>query len=500
MSEETKGCWNFLFTRSVIAKGFQIPPREAGKGLEISFPTMAALATIQRLVEYDKGLIGEGLNTFLIPIEVLDNDQAMQWHIEEKLVQVRGEYQSRSGSSILKRLNSWYRELRPAGLASRRAFLGWTPKAKVIIGTVDGPKKVTDSGSSLAQQGRLHITSYNATISSGGLSFGGPGFGVAAAPSRVQSYCANNNPTILGYKLRTAAKGQAILYDTGEKIAWQVPQSCLMLQMMHTAIRHWNLKVDGTMKYANDEENGGSSEGDGLAAFNAMNASRDLKFSMGAHDKDTGNDMLERLCLTLARATDFQAEQNSDPERGDKKAPKWILGVELIDAIEERSSWRIKESKVEQPWAHLADDTCPIFFCRNLGQAIAPTESGGLCRSFQQVPSGNDYFVTSGLAVCDMLARHEYNDGARLSGKVRWRPLQPMIQLHGRRGNRICTHTHHLLCEKTFSLRRFPKITRSKAQRYKKGAFIFHGSPGVICVEPTLAVDSLSVSPSQTYE
>jgi len=75
------------------------------------------------------------------------------------------------------------------------------------------------------------------------------------------------------------------------------------------------------MKYADYEETDKLGGNYGIAALDTICASRDLKFSMGSHDKDTCNDMLERLCLTLERITEFHAEQKSKPEKGSKTAP-----------------------------------------------------------------------------------------------------------------------------------------------------------------------------------
>jgi len=172
----------------------------------------------------------------------------------------------------------------------------------------------------------------------------------------------------------------------------------------------------------------------------------------------------------------------------------------LVDVIQEQNIWRVKESRVRQPWAHLADDTCPIFFCKNLGQAIVPKDLAGLCKAFQRVPAGNEYFVTSGRALCQMLGRHERNNGAQLSEKVWWRKLNPMIQSHDKIGKHGCIHTHQLLCKKPFRFHGFLKTTRSNIGHYIGGAFVFHGSPGVVCEEPTCAVDSPSVSTLQIHE
>jgi hypothetical protein len=77
-------CWHPLFSRCVIAKGFPIKPRKQGRGVEISVANMLYLARCSSFVEYDGGLIAQGLRSFLIPIEELRNDNAVQWHFEPK--------------------------------------------------------------------------------------------------------------------------------------------------------------------------------------------------------------------------------------------------------------------------------------------------------------------------------------------------------------------------------------------------------------------------------
>ena len=82
-NDETS-CWQKLFKHTVVATHFPIPPRSQGMGLEISFADMTLLARSLHLVEYDLGLVAEGLSTLLIPVKELKGDDAVQWHLEGK--------------------------------------------------------------------------------------------------------------------------------------------------------------------------------------------------------------------------------------------------------------------------------------------------------------------------------------------------------------------------------------------------------------------------------
>jgi hypothetical protein len=77
-------CWHSLLPHAVIAKGSPIRSRVVGKGLEISFANIALLAQSMSFTEYDEGLIVEGLRSVLIPMKILPQDDAIQWHLEYK--------------------------------------------------------------------------------------------------------------------------------------------------------------------------------------------------------------------------------------------------------------------------------------------------------------------------------------------------------------------------------------------------------------------------------
>jgi hypothetical protein len=138
MWNDEASCWQQLFKHTVVATNFPIPPRSQGMGLEISFADMTLLARSLNLVEYDMGLVAEGLRTLLIPVKELKEDDAVQWHLEEKF-QTSSNEKSRKlhASRILRQYEfmNWYRDLNSKRLQGRRCFLGWAGSVGVEVGT-----------------------------------------------------------------------------------------------------------------------------------------------------------------------------------------------------------------------------------------------------------------------------------------------------------------------------------------------------------------------------
>jgi len=118
-------------------------------GLEISFADMTLLARSLNLVEYGMGLVAEGLSTLLIPVKELKEDNAVQWHLEEKFrTSSNGKSRKLQASQILRHgeFMNWHRDLNSERLQGRRCFLGWAESAVVEVGATNLPTNVKYSG------------------------------------------------------------------------------------------------------------------------------------------------------------------------------------------------------------------------------------------------------------------------------------------------------------------------------------------------------------------
>ena len=87
-------------------------------------------------------------------------------------------------------------------------------------------------------------------------------------------------------------------------------------------------------------------------------------------------------------------------------APKYLHGVEFMDVLNMKGSTKIREVKVNQPWAHFATYQSTVLFCKGLGQPISPVRPETLCKDWKAVPHGRDYLVATGLTLNRLLEEH----------------------------------------------------------------------------------------------
>jgi hypothetical protein len=88
-------------------------------------------------IEFDDGLIVEGLRSILIPIEKLEGDEAIQWHLEYKRHKRHANKRGLSDILMMGPFQKWYKAHEPYKLIEKRCFLGWIEEVVVTIGTPD---------------------------------------------------------------------------------------------------------------------------------------------------------------------------------------------------------------------------------------------------------------------------------------------------------------------------------------------------------------------------
>lgn len=76
---ERRTCWHDLFMYSVVATQFEIPVRQQGKGLEITFSDMMALSRALRMLELRDCVVAEAPQNLLVVMNKMDIDGGFQW-------------------------------------------------------------------------------------------------------------------------------------------------------------------------------------------------------------------------------------------------------------------------------------------------------------------------------------------------------------------------------------------------------------------------------------
>ncbi|PVH81151.1 hypothetical protein DL98DRAFT_360724, partial [Cadophora sp. DSE1049] len=206
------------------------------RGLEISFGNMALMSQSVSLVEFDGGLVLEGLRSFLIPKELLP-DGSIQWHFEYKRLKhnrkPRRLLEVLSQPHLVKR----YRSLEVKDLAQKRCFLGWAEEVEVLIGTEAFSTKTLGWSGATAGQVTGHVKSHGITTGTEGLGIFGFTANRTYLPVSVPSrFILPRNDEILT-TLDDERDARTMIYDTGAKTAHVLPRVDVLLFVAHNVLK-----------------------------------------------------------------------------------------------------------------------------------------------------------------------------------------------------------------------------------------------------------------------
>jgi hypothetical protein len=446
----SKACWRSLFPYGVIAKGFPIRPRLEGKGLEISFANMALISRCLSFVEYENGLIAHGLTSILIPMNELPQDDALQWHLEDKTKQDLQRQRLARISQILRLhiIRDWYKELDPNQLVNRRSFLGWAENAKVVFGTKDYHPQFEWSEAPRSPT-KNHVTSYGFTFGYSILGIQAQGTMTRipiAAKSAIQSAQEQDVYDAL-------AKGQdhhVLVYDNSKKLGHYLPQVSVALQLAHSRIAKCGYRLykgelaigeDESFMFANPGADGNAEACLAVRACCKLTVWKDQTEENSA--KESFIEFFRKSWHILTDIAENLDSADTDFQMVGDVAPKYIHGVELIDAMNMESSLKIKRVKIDQPWGHLTSEQPAVLLSKNLPPAII-CESQHLCKSWTNVPTDKNYLVTTGLIVQSLLEHQSEGLGQRLD----WVGGTPLIESHKQGRHAPIFHSQKLRTKK----------------------------------------------------
>lgn len=473
-----ESCWHALFKHQVIASGFSIPERKMGKGLEISYGNMVTLAQSLELVKVHEGLIIEGITTLLIPTKSLGetDGNGVQWHLVMKTSNPSPD----NYDSILPA--SWYQEADDSILSNQRAFLGWVPTAVVLAGTshsntsiapsrlpeIPKSKMLWSRGGSVAINFKPVTVAGSATATFSSIT--------PAIPIEDES---NINPT-----LRNAAEiKHVILYDNEAQIAWQISRASLILYLAHIHIARRREAVIYTQSKAYPAP---SSRG-GMASYHAIRDSweseipSEVEAIVQSVEQQKFSWLIKKLLFRIQKIEEGLMKTQYEASKWEgMRAPKTIIGVELLDLAFFDDLVLIKTKEVNQAWAHLTDEEPLVFFGRRFGQVIVPSPSyyltEALCPTWSRIPENENYLVAMACTIMSLFESKgsEKADIRRLAPLIRWHfnPKLPIFTLHRYDERSICNHIQRLESTGSVDKRSESKI-RDVVARYPNAAFIF---------------------------
>jgi hypothetical protein len=372
-------CWLQLFNNAVIARGFPTPDRRDEIGLELSVGLMAALTGTRHATEYKGGVVMKGLSTMLVPIE--RNGNRVQWHLVVSEDCEKGLTYQEGLKKVPNRALLDVVSL--DAVHSTRAFVGWCKNAETILGlgganygNIDysGAK---DAGSSLKLS----------AITLGFQQFGLAQFDFAFGPKDGKFHCQRTGPfrTIVSI----AEKTPIVLYDTGEKRAWLVAASDVLLHVAQH--RHWlePFTVNGKP-----------------IKFQSKACAKDTLLSNGLIDlqEDEKHKFRDEIAGIWSRLEYLLGHKVSEDCKAglamNLPLKEEIVGYEFKAIVQDNLPMRKKCCTIAQThggWPKLVQDIDAVVLLANgFGDVIRPRASSrSLCKSWTRLPTGNDYLATT---------------------------------------------------------------------------------------------------------
>jgi hypothetical protein len=476
-------CWHSLFPHSVIAKGFPIGPRKHGQGLDISFADMVLMSRSLTFIKYDGGLVVEGLGSLLIPIKILQDDDALQWHYESKRLPGSGE--RRSVSDIFSSMPNleWYKKLEEDQLTSKRCFLGWVDKASIVMGTGDHVNfDIVRSGAAFIPKSR--------TVGSNSITLGTSSTGFVTFTG-TRSWKKESTPSSLTFSndrdieeaLADDFRVPITVYDDSTKIAWCLPQASVCLHLVHSLLGQRDCQVSDqgrTVTLASEAT--GSTTASGAKETLMRSLGFDVRIrSLGERSQSKPlSRTIAQVWLRLNKFRDGLKKAIGQLQDAGFHPPENLIGVEFADVSEMScSEVDIKKLKLNQPWVHFVHQSA-VLFCGGLGQPIIPIVPAPpkyLCCAWETVPMGEHHLVLTGDGILFFLSQQEKR--SRLQTKVTWMQTQMLVLTHCRGETVAVYHTQRLKCVKLslLDLELWERI-----QACKEACFVFSDSVPKRCI------------------
>lgn len=381
-------CWLPLFSDATISYGFPIPERLGEVGLEIPIDIMAALAGIRHAVEYDGGIVMKGFSFMFIPTKHDRGNDTIQWHlVSSPNPEVRLTYEDGVGHCpdrcLLKAVDL-------GSLRKARAIVGWHSAVEAVLGREEvNYENIDYSGAEEASRA--------VRIQGGSLGFQQFAMGqmdFTLGPKDGRCHFQRRGPYFR--IVSSAEKTPVVLFDTGERRAWLVPASGVLLH----AAQHRNW-LDPYMAEGTKVR---FKPGDSFKERLLLNGST----SLSDDEQYQFKDMITGIWSMLEYLLDQKVSMDKSSGTALKATLQDVLtGYEFKAVVEERSPLRLKQCAIKKTsggWPLLARDIdALVLFANGFEDILRPTGDGlGLCRMWRTVPKGMDYLATTLHMIDDM--------------------------------------------------------------------------------------------------
>lgn len=353
---------------------------------------MVRLAAVQNYCCVEGGSFLLGFYTALIPIEVNEENNSIQWHfecIESKERTLRPE--------DLNLLDRKWAKLEPENIQAKTCFVGWYDQANIMLGT----KRLFDHQGQMRRSRGLRIKEkeyqYKGFEGGGQLSFSPGNVGLVlkgtfhAELVNVGTRFDPSNDYLLC--LHDEKMKVCLAIDNGSKQAWLLPLLSVMLYLCHCYYqKHFSNGKPSKIPFAKPAPNGVEAVMEAIETIGERNI----------QPNENGHPCLfHQLFHWLL----VKLKAPRPPEATGSR----IFATELMDVLEAQPTFP-KEIGTHHD-QHSWDDLVPfaklvevVAVCENMGHAIEPDTSQHCCceHSCQRVPEHRGY-LTAPVSVLNAL-------------------------------------------------------------------------------------------------
>ena len=421
VSEKDQCCWHPLLLGSVVACGFSIRKRAKEVGLELPYDIMVGLAGVTYVSEFDNYYFLKGYSTILLPKDTSKEGNSVQWHFIEDTERRIPLW------SVEKHLAS--KKITEDDLSSfptRRNFLGYCRRAKVLLGT-EGSSCTSVQYSGMRKVHRpLELLSINIAVLTGTKPGGTAGvtLGLSKALRAKRKYDNDPYPVLLD----RIKEHSVILLDGASDVrkAWLVSALSVILHMIHRWI---SIRPD-TVLWENQHVQVPFADvtSDGGEAAKRALLSKDkghLKLSIKPNQEPyTLYDLVCTVWTNMEKKIEaFEKSRETGKILEIFGSSMKIKGWELMDLVCDNNMAELhRVLDGGGAWIRLAEDLM-VFWCFELGDIITSVENEVTCNRLTEIPAKQDFLIAS-LACVRCLSRfrtHEATNYIPFTSHYGWK-------------------------------------------------------------------------------
>jgi hypothetical protein len=403
MAQDKGTCWKQIFTGLNVAVGFSIPPRpHQMSGVEVPLAVMTAFAEVEYALAYKNGYVLKGWQNALFPVHTDSSlglpASALQWHLfrSERHRLYMAEAKKKLPELAPIEVKQSQEDFLIAVGGTKRHFLGLYETSTIRIGTNDShTDQIGDAhvGNSI---GEILLRSPVEWLRTIGLSVGGGAHGASVGVSTgIRIRKPKERVMTLGVErthrdlVDAAYANSTILYDASTRVAWMLPQICVVMYLVQAWTR---------ARYPDDLVN--------YPSFHDMRTNGPEVVLRDFFQNHPGVELREKFNYFVRVLDRLQDEEDLKPARGLQSTR--LAGVDFarLARVEDRFSILTTNINVESggDWLEVLksdwkDYTTPrapyrvvTLFCDSLNpQPIVPLNA--VCDTWLPPPDGQDYLV-----------------------------------------------------------------------------------------------------------